>query len=77
MHVKRPKSLWLSGRPPYPSQAFTRLSNIEDITREGFTFGVMCLALYPEFLCPCSNRVPRCVHPTITGKKHWSTPFES
>lgn len=74
MHVKRPKPLWLSGGPPYPSQAFTRLSNIEDIAREGFTFEVMCLTGVPV---PRSDSVPRYVHPTITGKKPWSTPFES
>lgn len=50
---------------------------LEDNVRESFTSEVVCLALSPESQCRCSDRVPRYVCPTITGKKPWSTPFDS
>lgn len=78
MHVKGLKPLQLSGHPAHPTRNSLGYRTLEENARQSFTSEVMCLALSPERVpVPCSNRVPRFVYPTITGKNPWSTPFES
>lgn len=77
MHVTGLEPLRLSGRPLHPLQGTRSAIEHWRRTPEKVSRLRLCAWHCLRSPLPCSDRAPRHVYPTITGKKPWSTPFDS